>query len=436
MRARILCGLSLLLAVPCFADDWPQWRGPQRDGIWREAGVTTELADDLAPTWKTPIGLGYAGPAVVGGKVLVFDYEKTGGEITNNPGGRDKLEGNERLLCLDAATGKEVWKHEYDCPYELSYPSGPRCTPTVDGEHVFTLGAMGDLHCVKLADGEVVWKKNFTADFGAETPVWGHSAHPLVHGDLVICMVGGEGSIVVAFNKETGEEAWRALSAYEPGYCPPSLVNHAGMDMVIIFHPAGVSALDPLDGKELWNVPMNPQYGMSIAAPQLQGSSIFVSCYGDSAMLNLNRDQPAADIAWRSKPKESVYCSNSTPFFAADAIYGCDIEASTLVAVNPADGQRLWESNKPTIGDARGRHGTAFIVQHEPTGKYWLFSENGDLIVADLSPQEYKELGRMHVLDPTSDAFGRPVVWSHPAFAEQSVFARNDKEIVRVSLAE
>ena len=147
---------------------------------------------------------------------------------------------------------------------------------------------------------------------------------------------------------------------------------------------------------------------------------------------------PGATILWRGQPKTAVYCANSTPFIRDETLYGCDCETGFLTAVDLATGTRLWETGGPTMGERRGRHGTAFLVRHEPSGPgvTWLFSETGDLILARLTPEAYEELGRVHLLDPTNECFGREVVWSHPAFADRCVFARNDEELVCVSLAE
>ena len=121
-----------------------------------------------------------------------------------------------------------LWTHAYDRTYKISYPGGPRCTPTVDGERVYTLGAEGDLRCLNVADGTLVWSKDLTAEYKFDTPVWGFAGHPLVAGDLLYCLVGGEGSVAVAFDKATGREVWRALTASEPGYCPPTMITHGG----------------------------------------------------------------------------------------------------------------------------------------------------------------------------------------------------------------
>ncbi len=438
MFLRTTCILATLpLSGMTRGDDWPQWRGPSRGGVWNESGVRSDMPTDKLPVrWRVPAALGYAGPAVAGGKVFLFEYERLTGKIKNDPGSRTKLEGLERLRCLNAATGKELWRHEYDRTYHVSYPSGPRCTPTVDGDRVYILGAEGDLKSLRTEDGKVVWEKSFHEEYGVESPLWGHSAHPLVYGDAVYCLVGGEGSIVVAFDKQTGAEKWRALSAYEPGYCPPSMMEIGGRLQLVIFHPKAVSGLDPVSGEVIWSVPIEPSYGMSIAQPLLAGNRLFAAGYNNSVCFALPVGVEEPEVLWAGTPKTSISSANASPIFDGELIYGIDANDSALVAIDPATGERLWQTKVPTVGEGgRGRHGTTFIVRQGETDRYWLFNEQGDLILARLRAAGYEELGRQRILEPTGEAFGRSVVWSHPAFAERAVFARNDKEIVCVDLS-
>ncbi|MEM8946195.1 MAG: PQQ-binding-like beta-propeller repeat protein [Planctomycetota bacterium] len=419
------------------AEDWEQWRGPQRDGVWRETGIRDDIpSDGLPERWRVPVALGYAGPAVADGKVYLFEYEKEQGELKNSPGGRPKLDGVERLRCLSSASGEELWRYEYDRNYKISYPSGPRCTPTVDGDRVYALGAEGDLTCLRTGDGSLVWKKSFQTDYGVKTPIWGHSAHPLVDGDTLYCVVGGDGSIAVAFDKLTGEERWRALSAGEPGYCPPTMLEIAGKQQLVIFYPLAVCGLDPTSGQVQWSIPIEPSYGMSIAQPMITGDRIFTSGYNASVCFSLPNGSSDPDVYWAGKPKTSVSSANVTPIYDGSLIYGVDANDSVLAAVDPSTGERVWQTKAPTVGEGqRGRHGTVFIVRQGNSDRYWLFSELGDLILAKLTAAGYEELGRQKLLEPTGEAFGRSVVWSHPAFAEQAVFVRNDEQLVCVELS-
>lgn len=437
MRAlhSTLCTVILFAACAARADDWPQWLGPQRDEVWRESGIVDRFPESgLEVRWRSPIGLGYSGPAVAGGRVFVMDYQVASGEVTNNPGGPDKLDGEERVLCYDAQTGKPVWQHAYARPYRYSFAGGPRCTPTVDGNRVYALGAEGNLTCLDAANGKVLWSKDFAKDYQAKTPMWGVSSHPLVDGESLFCVVGGPGSEVVAFDKRTGRELWRNLTASEPGYCPPMMIEHAGVKQLLIWHPERVCSLDPQSGKEYWSAEVQPRYGMSIIAPRKLGSQLFISGFGVAATLKLDDHKPGAEVMWRGNEKNGIYTSCCTPLLRDGIVYGCDIETGALIAARLDDGKRLWETFVPTHGlERRARYGTAFIV---PNGdRAFLFTERGDLILAKLTPERYEEISRFHVLEPTEKIFGRMLVWSHPAFAQRCLFARNDKELVCVSLA-
>lgn len=431
--AAMLCGLWVSVAG---AADWPQWMGPTRDGQYTETGLVEKFPDGGPKVlWRAPIAGGYAGPAVVGDKVFVTDFVKESGDSANDPSKRSEVTGKERVLCLSRVDGKELWKYEEPRTYKISYPAGPRVTPTVDGDKVYTLGAEGHLHCLRVNDGSVVWSKDLPKEYKIEAPVWGFCGHPLVEGDKLICLVGGQGSVAVAFNKNTGEELWRALSAPEPGYCPPSIIEAGGQRQLLIWHSKSLNSLNPQTGEVYWSVDLEPSYGMAVTRPQKSGDYLYASGIGDAALLlKLDREKPAAEEVWRGEKKNAVYCSNSTPLIVDGIIYGADCQFGALRAVKLETGERLWETFKPTSGgERRTSHGTAFLVQNGD--RFFLFSETGDLIIAKLSAEGYDEISRAKILEPTGDAFGRPVVWSHPAFAHQCVFARNDKEIVCVSLA-
>lgn len=416
------------------ADDWPQWLGPNGDSVWRETGIVDAIPPGGLPVaWRAPVGLGYGGPAVADGRVYVMDYVPRGEfRIQNNAGARERLEGEERILCFDAESGKLLWKHAYDRPYHLSFPGGPRCTPTVSGGRVFSLGAEGNLTCLDARTGNLLWSKDFARDFDAPTPFWGRTSHPLADGDRVYCIVGGDGRTAMAFDAATGRTLWSALSAKEPGYCSPMWLDRGGARQLLVWHAESVNALVPASGEVLWSVPLVPRYGMAISTPRQQGDLLLAVGYGEGALLQLADGAP--EIVWKCSADTGLDSANVTPFLKGDTIYGCDIESGAFQAVRIADGEHLWQTFQPTTGlDRRQRYGSAFIVKQ--ADRFWLFSETGDLILARLSPQQYEELGRFHVLEPTNRVFGRHVVWTHPAFAQRSLFARNDKELVRVDLA-
>ena len=419
-----LVGLSLALICPhqpLAADDWPQWLGLHRDGVWTESGIVDHFpANGLTPKWSVPIAGGYAGPAVVGNRVFVHDYVRTGGDPTATPAKASQLEGQERVRCYDADTGDLVWSHEYDCPYEISYPAGPRVTPTVDGDLVYTLGAEGHLLCLRAADGSVVWAHDLKKKYGmSRAPFWGFCGHPLVYHDTLICLVGGPGSVAVAFDKRTGDEIWKALTAKEPGYCPPTLITHDGHEQLIIWHAESVNSLDPVTGKVHWSVPMKPDYGMSIVAPIYSAGYLYVGGHTNkSLLLKLLSNPLDAEEVWRDRGFGPVH---STAFIDQGFLYGI-ARGGQLRCVALASGDVQWESLEPTTGDRPANCATAFLVRQDD--HVFLFNEKGDLILARLSPQGYQEISRVHLLEPTGDGFGRKVLWSHPAFAPLRVRAQ------------
>ena len=440
MRAMIAAVVTVLVSAwGLHADDWPQWMGPTRDGLWTETGILeTFPKGGPKKLWSTAVGGGYSGPAVVGGKVFLTDFQRTVGEVKNNPGERISLKGKERILCFDAKTGTETWKIEYDCPYSVSYPAGPRCTPTIADGRLYALGSMGDLYCTTLA-GEVVWKKSLMTEYKIPAPMWGFCGHPLVYKNLLLCLVGGDGSTAVAFDKNTGKEVWRALSSSEPGYCPPSLIRAGGVDQLVIWHAKSLNGLDPLTGNSYWSVPLEPSYGMSIMMPRKHGEHLFAGGIGTkSALVKLHADKPGADLIWTGKRTNSMYPVNMTPIVDGDMIYGVD-QPGQLRGVVFETGERKWSTFAPVLGmdkdeDYRGGGwGTAFLVKNGK--RYFLFGETGELTLAELSPEAYTPIAKAKLIEPTGECFGRKVVWSFPAFADRCIFVRNDKELACYSLA-
>jgi outer membrane protein assembly factor BamB len=381
---------------------------------------------------------------VADGKVYVMDRERAKDE-NGKPmrPNREGIPGTERVLCLEVATGKEIWRHTYDCPYRVSYSSGPRTTPLVHGECVYTLGAMGDLMCLDKDTGAVRWGKNLLKDYNLDQPpVWGYAAHPLIDGDLLITLVGGPDSAVVALNKNNGKEVWKALNTQEVGYSPPMIYEAGGKRQLIIWLSESLNSLDPATGTAYWTEkyptkgePQRP--AVNIITVRRHKDLLFISTfYHGPMMLKLASDKPAAEVLWKGKSDnpekpDGLHSLMASPVFKDGHVYGVCANGE-LRCLKADTGEQLWETYEAT-GGKKVDCGTAFLV---PQGdRFFLFNDHGDLILAELSPKGYKELDRAHVLDPVQTARGRDVVWSHPAFAQRCMFARNDKEIICVSLA-
>ena len=422
-----------VLGTSARADDWPQWMGVQRDNVWREQGIVETLPKgEIAKLWRTKIGGGYAGPAVAQGRVYVTDLV-TPANVKVDNFTRGKFSGTERVLCLDEATGKELWKHSYPATYTISYPAGPRCTPVVHDGKVYTLGAEGNLLCFAVATGKVLWEKDFKKEYGTKSALWGYASHPLVDGNKLICVVGGKGSHTVAFDKDTGAELWRALTAKEQGYSPPTIVTAGGVRQLLSFRPDAVGGLDPETGKEYWSLPYGATSGSVIMAPIVSGNLLFVAGYSQkNLMVKLAADRPAGEILWRDTPKIAMSPVNVQPFLEDGILYGFH-ETGELRAVKFDTGEILWRTTKPIAGGRAQGSETAFIVHHRD--RFVLFNELGQLIFCKMSAKEYAEDSRCDVLKPTNNAFGRQVLWCAPAFANKRMYVRNDEEIVCVDLA-
>lgn len=431
----LLCGSVLgLVTSPLAADDWPQWMGPTRDNVWHETGILQKFPDGGPKIlWKSPVAGGYAGPSVAGEHVVVTDYV-TSENVKVDNFQRKEFSGMERVLCLNSQTGEIVWKHEYPVKYSMSYPAGPRCTPVIDEGLAYTLGGEGHLFCFNVSTGEQIWAKNLTQDYHAKTPLWGYAAHPLVDGEKLICLVGGEGSHAVAFNKKNGEEIWRSLSATEQGYSPPKIFEFGGKRQLLLLRPNAFSAVNPDDGQEYWSVPYDATNGSVIMTPIQKGNVIYAAGYNNKNMLvDVADDGMSAKIRWQDLPQQAISPVNVQPFRVDEQIYGLD-QSGLLYCINMESGQRIWQSGEPLSSKRPVGSGTAFIVRNGD--HFWLFNELGELIIANMDQQGYHEIDRAKVIEQTNEAFGRKVIWSMPAFAQKRAFIRNDEHCICVDLAQ
>jgi outer membrane protein assembly factor BamB len=417
-RLVAVVGAVLLGALNLRAEDWPQWLGPRRDGVWRETGILETLPrQGLKVRWRARVGLGYSGPVVAKGRVYVTD--------------RQLKPEVERVLCFGEETGKPLWTHAYPCDYSgISYRSGPRASPTVHAGKVYTLGAKGHLFCLDAARGKVHWKKDLVKEYKAQIPRWGISAAPLIEGNVLIVCAGGQPeACVVAFHKDTGREVWKALKD-RPAYSAPIAATIALKRQVIVWTADSVTSLNPANGKAYWRVPFDAgRSQLVVATPVLRGDRLLlVSFEKGSKLLKLDRAKPRAAVVWETKRKPNSLMA--TPLLQGDHFYVGD-NYGELQCLEAATGKRVWGSRKPT-GD------TQWDSAHlTPNGdRVFIFNDQGQLIVARLSPRGYKELSRVQVIAPTVGTRGeRAVTWAHPAYANKHLFVRNDKELLCVSLA-
>lgn len=424
MFCRLLPILGLLVMTPnlpiATADeatqgasvetDWPQFRGPRGDGTWRGPKLPDVWpAGGLKQVWKQSIGGGYAGVSVASGRVYTLD-RKTNPEV-------------ERILCFDAATGKSLWEHTYPVTYgKLDYGNGPRAAPTIEAGHVYTVGAMGDLRCLEAKTGNVVWSRNYLVDFAGRLPTWGYAASPLVYGDWLILQPGGESSSVIAIERLTGREVWRSLGD-EAGYCTPLVHRAHDQDELVCWTPSHIRSLEARTGKPLWSFPYEITYGVSIAKPIIQKNFVIVAGYWHGTKAIELGDTPTnARLAW----EENKFLRGlmSQPLSRDGYVYLLDKQYG-LTCFELQSGKKLWDDqNRMT---PRGRNPHASLVWLGDSDRAIILNEEGDLILARLSPEGYHEQCRTRITEFT---------WSHPAYSGNHVYVRTDKELVCVSLVD
>ncbi|MBM63835.1 MAG: pyrrolo-quinoline quinone [Acidobacteria bacterium] len=424
-----------------YADDWPEWRGTGRRGVLEETGLIDSFPEGgLAVAWRTPIRSGYSGPAVAGGRVFITDAYRP--DLTSTAV-------NERAVAVDELTGDVLWTYEWATDYaglQLVYAIGPRATPTVDGDLVYVLGAMGNLLALDVETGSVRWQKDFAREFDTAVPSWGMAGAPLIDGDRLICLVGGEPNAkMMAFDKRNGEEIWRALSSdWEPGYSQPIIIEAGGVRQLIAWHPRDISSLNPETGEIYWEVRHIVDMGINPATAVWSGRYLFfTSQYGGARMLVLDEAEPGARVLWEgvgeSDPEygrdfNTLNSVISTPVIQGGYVYGVDGHG-VLRSLDIETGQRVWET-EALIGESTN-WATAFFVKNGD--RYFVNTDSGDLVIATFSPEGYREISRTRFIEPTHPYVrrrqsGTAVNWSHPAYANGHIVARNDEELVRLSL--
>ena len=433
----MLCCMIAMI-IPMNADDWHQWRGTDRLGVWLETDIIDTFPQDgLKISWRVPIGSGYAGPAVADGRVFVLDWQ-------DDPNSRT-LGGTERLLALDEQTGNILWTYEWQTSYRMLQATnaiGPRATPTVDNDRVYVLGATGRLFCFDVQTGEPRWNIDYVEDYDTSIPPWGLTSAPLVDGDRLLAIVGGEpDALVVAFDKWTGAELWRALDVVsEPGYGQPVIYEAGGVRQLIVWHPSALSSLNPETGDVYWEQAWETDDGITVVTPVRSGNYLLVSqLYRGSLMMRLNPDRPTAQLLWMGSgqgygPDETdgLHAMSTTPILVGDYFYGVGSNGE-LRGLDARTGERLWMSSDMTT---QSLWSTAFMVQHND--RYFVNNDEGDLIIAQFTPDGYVELDRTKLIETTSEAgYGtdRHVNWVHPAYANRHIVHRNDVEIIRASLS-
>jgi outer membrane protein assembly factor BamB len=407
----IVLGAESLLAI-----DWPQFRGPKRDGVWEETGIVESFPKGgLKIRWRRPVGGGFASPVVVQGRVFVFDVELI------------KPTARERLHCFDEKSGKVLWVYAYDEPYgDWAYVpergAGPTATPIVDGDRIYIVGANGYTHCLETKTGKVIWEKNI----GKEYTIAEMSCRPspLIDGPLLIVFTGAKpGASVLALDKQTGKEVWKALD--DPvSNSSPIIITVRGKRQLIVWSDSSLTSLDPANGHTYWRELMVTSNNDSVATPVFQGNRLLVS----GLMVDLSADAPRFLWPENRVPARRILSNTSTALWQGEYLFSAK-GWGELVCLEAATGKQIWSTNNVT-----GSKNGASIHITPQGGGVFLFTDEGNLIRAQLSPAGYREISRMHLIDPTWPFGQTKFVYAPPAFANRHVFARSEAEVVCASL--
>lgn len=388
------------------AADWPQFLGPDRNGISREKGLlTTWPKDGPREVWRVPGGVGMSGLAISGGRLYTL--------VQKN--------GKQWVVSLDAKTGAELWAKDVAPAFKNAMGDGPRATPAIAGDTVYVFTGEGILAALKTADGKIVWQKDVVAQFGGKPTDYGMACSPLVIGDRVVVTAGVPDATVVAFDRHTGEVAWTAGKEFPPGYSSPAVLKLGGREQLVAFHGAGSFGLDPATGVELWGYPYVTDFACNIATPLAVDGGVFLSSGENhgSVLLSLKPQSDkkfAVSEVWTSQGPKSVLRNEwQTSILLDGALYGFDNVGGAgpithLTCINAATGERNWQQL---------RFGKGNMIAAD--GKLFISTIQGELVAVNANPKTFEELGRKTVISKTRQA---------PALAGGFVFLRDDREIV------
>ncbi len=367
--------------------DWPGWRGPNRDGKttdkdWNPAALTK--GPNIV--WKVSVGKGYSSVAVQG------QYLYTMGNQNNV----------DTVYCLDANSGKVIWSYSYPC--SLGQYQGPRATPTLDGDYVYTMSRAGDLFCFNAIDGRVIWQANIVDRFQAKPPTWEFAGSPVIEGDLLVLNAGRSG---VALNKKTGKKVWTSKPGIG-GYATPVVYDYEGKKYVAIFGEKALYGVELDTGEQIWSFPWRTQHDVNAADPLVVGNNIFISSdYGSGcALLELNDTEP--QLVWKNRNMNSHFSS----FIHIDGyIYGFDGHAGStrgyLRSLDIKTGSIVWEEQ---LG-----FGSLIAVNKNLV----VLNSRGDLFIVRATPSSYQEISR-------ATAVLSKTCWTPPAFSKARIYLRNN----------
>jgi outer membrane protein assembly factor BamB len=394
--------ITAALTTIAAADDWPQWRGPRRDGVSTETGLLKQWPPNGPPlAWQAKgAGEGYSSFAVAAGRLFTLGARQ----------------GTEYVLAFDAASGKRLWEVANGRRFENDRGSGPRSTPTVDGDRVYVLGSSGDLTVLDAASGKVFWTQNVLKKYGGSNIQWGLSESPLVLSDRIIVTPGGSGAGIVALKKTDGSLIWKSQSD-EPGYSSAVLHTIGNIQEVIVFTAQRAVGVDVSDGRALWSYDRVANRTANIATPIVRRNRVFLSSdYGTgAALLSLAAEGnrvTASEIYFTNDMRNH----HASSVLVGDYLYG--FSSSILTAMQFDTGKVVWRDR--SVGK-----GSMVVADNQ----LYLYSEEGVVGLADVNPARYVERGRFRL------GTGNLPTWSHPVVAGGKLYLRDQDAIYAYEVA-
>lgn len=382
------------------AADWPQWRGPNRDGISKETGLLKQWPEQGPPlVWKaTGAGGGYSSMSVANGRLYTMG-----------------LRGDQEfVIAFDVATGKEVWATPHGKAYRDSRGDGPRGTPTFEGGRLYSLGGNGDLSSIDAKTGKIIWSMNVLQKFGGENIGWGISESPLVIGEKLIVNAGGPGASVVALNKKDGTLIWKSQND-KAGYSSGMPIQIGDTTQVVFFTNNRAVGLDLKDGKLLWDYPRAANNVANVATPVVRGNRVFISSdYGTGAgMVEIKADGKAQEVYFTKDMRNH----HSSSILVGDHLYG--FSSSVLTAMRFDTGEVAWRDRSV------GKGSLVFADGH-----LYAFSENGVVGLIEASPKGYVEKGRFRIQQDSLPT------WTHPIVVGGRLYLRDQGTIYAYDVRE
>lgn len=379
-----------LLPGPAAAE-WPHYRGPNYNGSTREKGALVVPQGAPRVLWKTPVGKGTAAITVSSGRAYAM----------GNAGGKDSV------FCLDAMTGRQIWRHQYSLELDANmFEGGPRATPTIDGGLLFTVSHQGDLFALSAKSGQPLWVKHYQQDFDGRRPQWGYAGSPTVEGNLVLLDVGGDRASTVALDKTSGRVVWKSGSD-EAGYASVVVATVAGKRTAIVLKAGALVGLDVESGEELWRSDWKTSYDVNAATPVVAGDQILISSGYNAGATLLEITPRGVTERWRNK---NLRAHVNSPVVFQGQVFGIDgnTGGGNLVCLDLASGARRWQ-------DKTLKGGSLILVN----GKLIVLTEKGELAVGDASLRGFTPQLRARVLEHRC--------WVQPAFVAGRLFVKNNE---------